>query len=109
MAYPTSSFLGGFLNSLQALIQPTMSVAVQRNQPCADGVVNNVTLLGHTVVVPNVDFDVESHNEDFHFSRLAAGFAKVAGRYIPIQNSDRDLEALLFPNFYPYGRGHWVC
>ncbi|GES90273.1 Pif1-like helicase domain-containing protein [Rhizophagus clarus] len=58
------------------------------------------------IVVPSNDFDVEIHDEDAHFSRLMAGFARTDNNLsLPISLNDPNLEALLFPDLYPDGKG----
>ncbi|GES92249.1 Pif1-like helicase domain-containing protein [Rhizophagus clarus] len=63
---------------------------------------------GEIVILSN-DFDVEIHDEDAHFSRLMAGFARTDNNLsLPISLNDPNLKALLFPDLYPdvetYGR-----
>ncbi|GBB97346.1 hypothetical protein RclHR1_29720001 [Rhizophagus clarus] len=58
------------------------------------------------IVVPSNDFDVEIHDEDAHFSRLMAGFARTDNNLsLPISLNDPNLKALLFPDLYPDGKG----
>src|SRR5581483_622316 len=58
------------------------------------------------IVVPNNDFDIEIHDEDANFNRLMAGFARTDNNLsLPISLNDPNLEALLFPDLYPDGKG----
>ena len=60
------------------------------------------------IVVPNVDFNVEIHDEDYHYSHLMAGFVKTPNNtLLPIALNNPDLEALLFPDLFPNGKGHY--
>ena len=59
-------------------------------------------------MVPNVNFNIEIHNEDYHYSHLMAGFIKTPdSTLLPISLNDSDLEALLFPDLFPDGKGHY--
>ena len=55
------------------------------------------------IVISPYDFLNETHDEDFHCQRLAAGFSSLEGRRIPIAQNDPILECLLFPDLYPPG------
>lgn len=58
------------------------------------------------IVVPNNDFDLEIHDEDANFNRLMAGFVRTDNNLsLPISLNDPNLEALLFPDLFPYGKG----
>ena len=60
------------------------------------------------VVVPPYDFPDEIHNEDSHHSRLAIGFlCTKEDNKIPIALHDPELEALLYPDLFPDGHGHY--
>ena len=62
----------------------------------------------HDIVVPNYDFPSEVHDEDFHYSRLMAGFVQENENLrIPISTHDPNLEPLLFPDLFTDGRGHY--
>ncbi|GET03473.1 AAA family ATPase [Rhizophagus clarus] len=62
----------------------------------------------HDIVVPNYDFLNEVHDEDFHYSRLMAGFVQESETLrLPISTNDPNLEPLLFPDIFPDGRGHY--
>ncbi|GES95409.1 hypothetical protein GLOIN_2v1776567 [Rhizophagus clarus] len=62
----------------------------------------------HDIVVPNYDFPNEVHDEDFHYSRLIAGFVQESETLrLPISTNDPNLEPLLFPDIFPDGRGHY--
>jgi hypothetical protein len=59
---------------------------------------------------PRDIMDPETHDEDFHYQRLMAGFVRPAdpsSKAIPISIADNNLEALLFPDLFPDGRGHF--
>jgi hypothetical protein len=67
---------------------------------------NIPTIRQSEVVVPNNDFDVEIHDEDANFNRLMAGFARTDNNLsLPIPLNDPNLEALLFPDLFPDGKG----
>ena len=60
------------------------------------------------VVLPNLDFPIEIHNEDFHYTRLMPALFKhqIRQNYrylLVIQN----LNHFLFPNIFPDGHGHY--
>jgi hypothetical protein len=60
------------------------------------------------IIVPNYDFPDEVHNEDFHYTRLMAGFVQESDNLrIPIPIHDPNLEPLLFPDIFTDGRGHF--
>lgn len=60
------------------------------------------------IVVPNYDLPDEIHNEDFHYTRLMAGFVQEADNLrIPISTYSSDLEPLLFPDLFTDGKGHF--
>ena len=64
------------------------------------------------IVVPSYVFPDEVHNEDAHYSRLAIGFFQGEDkRQIPLRIHDPELEAILFPDLFPDGRGFYgdVC
>ena len=64
------------------------------------------------IVVPSYVFPDEIHNEDAHYSRLAIGFFQGENeRQIPLCFNDPKLEAVLFPDLFPDGRGFYgdVC
>ena len=64
--------------------------------------------LPNDIVVPNVNFNVEIHNEDYHYTHLMAGFVKTSDNTsLPLAINDPDLEALLFPDLFPNGKGHY--
>ena len=64
--------------------------------------------LQNEIVVPNINFNIEIHNEDYHYSHLMAGFVKTSDNtLLPIAINDPNLEALLFPNLFPNGKGHY--
>ena len=58
------------------------------------------------IVVTGEYLDAETHDEDFHHSRLLQA-ADVRDNSSWVGKNDPNLEALLFPCFYPFGRGHW--
>ena len=50
----------------------------------------------------------EVHNEDFHYSRLMAGFIQESDTlHIPISTYDSNLESLLFLNLFTDGREYF--
>jgi len=64
------------------------------------------------IIVPSYDFPDEIHNEDFYYSRLAIGFFHGENeRQIPLSFNDPELEAILFPDLFPDGRGFYgdIC
>ena len=64
--------------------------------------------LPNDIVVPNVNFNVEIHNEDYHYSHLMAGFVRTPdSTLLPLAINDPDLEALSFPDLFPNGKGHY--
>ncbi|GBC19376.2 PIF1-like helicase domain-containing protein [Rhizophagus irregularis DAOM 181602=DAOM 197198] len=64
--------------------------------------------LPNDIVVPNANFNVEIHNEDYHYSHLMAGFIRTPdSTLLPLAINDPDLEALLFPDLFPNGKGHY--
>ncbi|CAG8534981.1 12162_t:CDS:2 [Rhizophagus irregularis] len=53
------------------------------------------------IIIPNYDFPDEVHNEDFHYTRLMAGFIQDSDTSrIPISTYDPNLEPLLFPDIF---------
>src|SRR5437764_12516550 len=67
---------------------------------------NIPAIISGEIVVPNNDFDVEIHDEDANFNRLMAGFARTDNNLcLPIPLNDPNLEALIFPDLYPDGKG----
>ena len=64
--------------------------------------------LPNDIVVPNVNFDVEIHNEDYHYSHLMAGFVRTPDNtLLPLAVDDSNLEVLLFPDLFPDGKGYY--
>uniref|UniRef100_U9SZG3 Uncharacterized protein n=1 Tax=Rhizophagus irregularis (strain DAOM 181602 / DAOM 197198 / MUCL 43194) TaxID=747089 RepID=U9SZG3_RHIID len=64
--------------------------------------------LPNDIVVPNANFNVEIHNEDYHYSHLMAGFIRTPdSTLLPLAINDPDLEALLFPDLFPNGKGYY--
>ncbi|GES97445.1 Pif1-like helicase domain-containing protein [Rhizophagus clarus] len=69
----------------------------------------NTNLRPSAVVLPPYDFDTEIHNEDFHYSRLMAGFlTDPNNKELPIPFYDKNIEPLLFPDLFPYGKGFYI-
>ena len=61
------------------------------------------------VILPPYDFDTEIHNEDYHYSRLMAGFlTDPNNKELPIPFYDKNIEPLLFPDLFPYGKGFYT-
>ena len=68
----------------------------------------NINSRPSAVVVPPYDFDTEIHNEDYHYSRLMAGFlTNPDNKELPIPFYDENIEPLLFPDLFPYGKGFY--
>ena len=60
------------------------------------------------IIVPTTNLPDEVHNEDFHYSRLMAGFVcNNDNNKLPISIYDPNLEPLLFPHLFPDGKGHF--
>ncbi|PKY50137.1 hypothetical protein RhiirA4_406162 [Rhizophagus irregularis] len=60
------------------------------------------------IIIPNYDFPDEVHNEDFHYTRLMAGFTQQSETLrLPITTYDPNLEPLLFPDIFTDGKGHF--
>jgi len=60
------------------------------------------------IIIPNYDLPDEIHNEDFHYTRLMAGFIQENDNLrIPISTYDPNLEPLLFPDLFTDGKGHF--
>jgi len=75
---------------------------------------NDMILIGNPqtrptdIIIPPYELDTEIHNEDFHYKRLMAGFiTNPEDKSLPIPYSDPDLEALIFPDLFPFGRNHF--
>jgi len=66
------------------------------------------TVYENSVVLPNLDFPTEIHNEDFHYTHLMAGFVQTSdSTKLPLSFNDPELEPLLFPDIFPDGHGHY--
>jgi hypothetical protein len=64
--------------------------------------------LPNDIIVPNVNFNVEIHNEDYHYSHLMAGFIRTPDNtLLPLSINDPNLEGLLFPDLFPNGKGYY--
>ena len=60
------------------------------------------------IIVLNYDFPDEVHNEDFHYTRLIAGFVQESDNLqIPIPIHDPNLKPLIFPDLFTDGKGHF--
>ncbi|RIA97550.1 hypothetical protein C1645_813970 [Glomus cerebriforme] len=61
------------------------------------------------IVISHMNFPNEVHNEDAHYTRLMAGFHhnNVETNSLPIPINHPDLKALLFPDLFPDGHGHY--
>nr|CAG8637554.1 1436_t:CDS:2 [Entrophospora candida] len=69
---------------------------------------NQYTAQPPSLVVPNDDFPARIHDEDYRYERLMAGFMDLDDDLVlPIQLSNPDVEALVFPDLFPTGRGHY--
>ncbi len=65
---------------------------------------------GNEIIISNYDFDSEIHNEDNNSKRLLAGFVTLKNSVkLPIKASEPCIEALIFPDLFPYGRYHYKC
>jgi hypothetical protein len=61
-----------------------------------------------SIIVPNNDLPVQIHNEDYKYERLMAGFMKSNDDLtLPISYNNPDIEALLFPDIFTTGYGHY--
>ena len=59
-------------------------------------------------MILNINFPDEIHNEDFHYTRLIAGFIQESETlWNPIFTYDLNLEPLLFPDLFTDGKGHF--
>src|SRR5581483_11713370 len=68
----------------------------------------NINSRPSAVILPPYDFDTEIHNEDYHYSRLMAGFlTDPNNKELPIAFYDENIEPLLFPDLFPYGKGFY--
>jgi len=68
----------------------------------------NINSRPSAVVLPPYDFDTEIHDEDYHYSRLMAGFlTDPNNKELPISFYDENIEPLLFPDLFPYGKGFY--
>ncbi|CAB4375482.1 unnamed protein product [Rhizophagus irregularis] len=64
--------------------------------------------LPNDIIVPNTNFNVEIHDEDYHYTHLMAGFVKTSDNTsLPLSINDPSLEALLFPDLFPNGKGFY--
>jgi len=64
--------------------------------------------LPNDIIVPNVNFNIEIHNEDYHYSHLMAGFVRTPDNtLLPLAVNDSNLEGLLFPDLFPNGKGYY--
>src|SRR3989337_1578173 len=62
----------------------------------------------HDIIVPTTNLPNEVHDEDFHYSRLMAGFVQNDNNNsLPISIYDPNLEPLLFPHLFPDGKGYF--
>src|SRR5205085_7073822 len=69
----------------------------------------NINSRPSAVVLPPYDFDTEIHDEDYHYSRLMAGFlTDPNNKELPIPFYDKNIEPLLFPDLFPYGKGFYI-
>ena len=89
------------------VIFPTASpsdISQNQEQPIFD-----INSRPSAVIVPAYDFDTEIHNEDYHYSRLMAGFlTDPNNKELPIPFYDKNIEPLLFPDLFPYGKGFYI-
>jgi len=67
------------------------------------------TLRPTDLIIPNYNFNTEVHNEDYRYKNLMAGFLIDNNEtQLPISFSDPNIEALLFPDLFPLGKGHYA-
>jgi PIF1-like helicase/Helitron helicase-like domain at N-terminus len=59
------------------------------------------------IILSSADFSTEVHNEDFHYTHLMAGFVQTPTTTLPLSFDNPDLEALIFPDIFPDGNGHF--
>jgi PIF1-like helicase/helitron helicase-like protein len=89
------------------IIFPTASpsnISQDQTQPIFD-----INSRPSAVVLPPYDFNTEIHNEDFYYSRLMAGFlTDPNNKKLPIPFYDKNIEPLLFPDLFPYGKGFYT-
>ncbi|GES90942.1 DNA helicase Pif1, ATP-dependent [Rhizophagus clarus] len=70
-------------------------------------VINRDTWNGPPIIFPTASLKI--HNEDFHYSRLMAGFlTDPNNKELPILFYDKNIEPLLFPDLFPYGKGFYI-
>jgi Cdc6-like AAA superfamily ATPase len=87
------------------VIFPTATPSELQNQ---EQPIFNINSRPSAVVLPPYDFDTEIHNEDYHYSRLMAGFlTDPNNKELPIPFYDENIEPLLFPDLFPYGKGFY--
>jgi hypothetical protein len=63
------------------------------------------------IVLDPFQYDPETRNEDFRYDRLPVGHVvglRGAAKLPLLFRYDRDVEVLLFPHLYPFGRGQWI-
>src|SRR3989337_1442491 len=62
----------------------------------------------HDIIIPTTNLPNEVHDEDFHYSRLMAGFVQDDNNNsLPISIYDPNLEPLLFSHLFPNGKDHF--
>ncbi|GBC12415.2 PIF1-like helicase domain-containing protein [Rhizophagus irregularis DAOM 181602=DAOM 197198] len=69
----------------------------------------NINSRPSAVILPPYELDAEIHNEDYHYNRLMAGFlTDPYNKKLPISFYDKNIEPLLFPDLFPYGKGFYI-
>ncbi len=64
--------------------------------------------LPNDIIVPNINFNVEIHNEDYHYSHLIVGFVRTPDNTsLPLAINDPNLEALLFSDLFSDEKGYY--
>ena len=63
--------------------------------------------LQNDIIVPTSNFNLEIHNEDFHYTHLMADFTQISTTTLLFSFDDPNLEALVFPDLFPDGKGHY--
>ncbi|CAG8833394.1 20314_t:CDS:1, partial [Gigaspora margarita] len=59
------------------------------------------------LVIPNNAFLPEIHNEDYRYDHLLAGTLELNNNIFPISYNNTTLKAMLFPDLFPTGKGHY--
>ncbi|CAG8768861.1 38479_t:CDS:1 [Gigaspora margarita] len=69
---------------------------------------NPLSVNSNEIIVPNYNFLKEVHNENFHYTRLIAGFVQEENSMrLPISTHDPNLEPLLFLDIFINRKEHF--